>query len=112
MPEILKRESAKRDVIAQWVWYAENASVELADRFLEAVEATAVLLAHQPTSGRLHSVTRQELRGIRRFPVTDGFEKHLLFYLPRPSGIELVRVIHGHRDLAAALGGMDEEGHG
>lgn len=40
---------------------------------------------------------------MRRFPVSDGFEKMLLFYFPMPDGIELVRVIHGNRDLERPL---------
>jgi hypothetical protein len=39
MAIIRKREAAKRDLIAQWVWYAENASIEVADNFLNAVSA-------------------------------------------------------------------------
>ena len=34
MGRVHKREAAKRDLVDQWVWYAENASVEIADRFL------------------------------------------------------------------------------
>jgi hypothetical protein len=36
---------------------------------------------------------------MRRFPVGDGFEKILLFYFPLKDGIDLVRVVHGSRDL-------------
>jgi len=43
---ILKREAAKRDLIAQWVWYAENIGIEVADRFLQAAEDTLRLLGH------------------------------------------------------------------
>jgi len=45
MARVLKREAAKRDLIAQWVWYAENASTEVADRFLRAVDSTLNLLS-------------------------------------------------------------------
>lgn len=45
MARVLKREAAKRDLIAQWVWYAETASIEIADRFLDAAESTLTLLA-------------------------------------------------------------------
>jgi plasmid stabilization system protein ParE len=40
MARVRKREAAKRDLIHQWVWYAENASIEVADRFLEAADST------------------------------------------------------------------------
>jgi hypothetical protein len=35
---------------------------------------------------------------MRRWPVK-GFEKILLFYFPLPDGLDLVRVVHGSRDL-------------
>ncbi|MBI4604738.1 MAG: type II toxin-antitoxin system RelE/ParE family toxin [Planctomycetes bacterium] len=33
-----------------------------------------------------------------------GFEQHLVFYRPVEDGIEVVRVLHGARDLRAILG--------
>jgi toxin ParE1/3/4 len=30
-----------------------------------------------------------------------GFRKYLVFYIPRSDGIEVVRVLHGARDLEA-----------
>ncbi len=38
------------------------------------------------------------LNGLRRFPVR-GFEKYLVFYLPREAGIDVIRVLHGARDI-------------
>src|SRR5678809_808062 len=103
MARVLKRESAKRDLIAQWLWYAENASVEVADRFLQAAEHTLRLLATQPESGRSVVVPKPELQGIRWFPVSDGFEKILLFYFPLQDGVDLVRVVHAKRNLSELL---------
>lgn len=99
MARALKREAAKRDLFEQWLWYAENASVEVADRFLRAAEKTLEPLARMPESGIPIFVRNPALQGIRRFPVTDEFEKILLFYFPLPDGVDLVRVIHGNRDL-------------
>lgn len=103
MARVLKREAAIRDLITQWVWYAENASIEIADRFLGATQSTLSLLATQPESGSLVLVGKTELQGMRRAPVSDGFEKILLFYFPLPDGIDLVRVIHGSRELRSLL---------
>jgi hypothetical protein len=33
MARAVKREAAKRDLTDQWIWYAENANIETADRF-------------------------------------------------------------------------------
>ncbi len=103
MATIRKRESAKRDLIAQWVWYAENADIDTADRFLGAADSTASMPASQPEAGYRFFVRRPELQGMRRFPVSDGFEKILIFYFPLKDGIELVRVAHGNRDLERLL---------
>ena len=51
MARILKREAAKRDLIVQWVWYAENANIEIADRFLLAADRALSLIAKQPEIG-------------------------------------------------------------
>ena len=48
MARVLKREAAKRDLTSQWVWHADNGGMEVADRFLTAVEKTLKLLATQP----------------------------------------------------------------
>ena len=61
------------------------------------------MLAGQPEAGYRFFVRRPELQGMRRFPVSDGFEKILLFYFPLVDGIELVRVVHGNRDLERLL---------
>lgn len=99
MARIRKRESAKRDLIAQWVWYAENAGIETADRFLAAADSTATMLASQPEGGYRVFLTKPELKGMRRFHVTDGFEALHLFYFPLEDGIDLIRVVHGSQDL-------------
>jgi len=39
---------------------------------------------------------------LRRWPVK-GFENWLIFYLPTDEGIDVVRVIHGARNIAALL---------
>jgi plasmid stabilization system protein ParE len=91
MARILKRESSKRDLIAQWLWYAENVSIDVADRFLHAADATLAVLARQPEIGLAIMTTKAELQGIRRFPISEGFEKILLFYFPLHDGVELVR---------------------
>ena len=103
MAHVLKREAAKRDLVAQWVWYSEMASIEIADRFLHAVDSTLTLLATQPESGVPFFVSKIGLQGMRRMPVSDGFEKILLFYFPLADGVDLVRVVHGSRELTSLL---------
>jgi toxin ParE1/3/4 len=49
-----------------------------------------------------------QLPDLRFFPVTK-FPNHLLFYRPLDDGIELVRVLHGARDIAMLLVLEEEE---
>jgi toxin ParE1/3/4 len=100
---VRKREVAKRDLIAQWIWYAENASVETADRFLHAAEETVAMLSLQPEAGYRIFVRRPELQGRRRFPLPGTFGKILLFYFPIRDGIEIVRVVDGDRNVERLL---------
>lgn len=46
------------------------------------------------------------LWGLRRVPIT-GFGNYLIFYRPIEGGIEVVRVIHGARDLPSVLAEPD-----
>lgn len=103
MGRVLRREAAKRDLMQQWVWYAENASFEVADRFLKAADDTLNLLSFQPDLGTAFPVRKPELQNMRRFPVSDGFGKILLFYFPMRDGVDLVRVMHASRDLERIL---------
>ncbi|MCC6590613.1 MAG: type II toxin-antitoxin system RelE/ParE family toxin [Bryobacterales bacterium] len=100
MARVLKRPAASRDIIALWVWYAENAPPELADRFMSETESALQTLATQPKSGWpvrfAHAVT-SELRAAR---VSSSFRKILLVYCPLTDGIELIRVVHGNRELS------------
>jgi toxin ParE1/3/4 len=94
---IRKRESAQRDLTEQFVWYAENAGIDVAERFLSAADATLKQLSRTPRIGALIHPRNQELAGLRRWPV-EGFERILLFYIPQSESIDLVRVLHSKRN--------------
>lgn len=48
MPFVTKRELAKADLIEHYVYLAENASIDVADRFLDSADASFTALARQP----------------------------------------------------------------
>jgi toxin ParE1/3/4 len=60
-----------------------------------------------PGLGTRWASDRPRLAELRFFPVT-GFPNHLLFYRPLENGLELVRVLHGARDIASLLEAEDE----
>jgi len=73
-----------------------------ADRFMDACEATFQFVADWPQTGSFYPTNNSRLSGLRVFRVK-GFPNHLVFYLEHRNGIDIVRVVHGARDLDVAL---------
>jgi toxin ParE1/3/4 len=80
--------------------YLAEASVDLALRFLDLAHRTFALLATQPNMGRRCRLRHPRLEGLRVFRVR-GFEDLLILYRPQPQGVEVLRVVHGSRNLEA-----------
>ena len=106
MPAISKREAAKRDLVEHFVYLAENASIDVAERFLSKAEESFNDLAHQPLMGAPLTLKHPDLANIRKWRVK-GFDNHLVFYEPRPNGVSIVRVLHAASDWWGLLG-MEE----
>ena len=51
MPTVTKREAARRDLVEHFVYLAENAGLDVAERFLAHAEASFNDLARQPLIG-------------------------------------------------------------
>ena len=79
------------------------ADSEVAERFLDEVEATLEQLANLPLIGSPLQFTNPLLGGLRPWPVK-SFEKHLIFFRPLPDGIEAIRVLHSSRDIERTFG--------
>lgn len=103
MPVVTKRATAKRDLIEHFVYLAENASVDVADRFLANAEATFSVLSQQPSLGVPLTLRHPNLTGLRKWPVT-GFDSYLIFYFPSPDGVSIVRVLHSAQNWWKLLG--------
>jgi toxin ParE1/3/4 len=91
--------AADRDVEEQFDYLAER-SLETAVRFLRAVDATCDALGRMPELGERQSFGRERLLVLRAWQVR-GFENYVVFYRPIQNGIEVVRVLHAARDIAA-----------
>ena len=69
-------------------------SVKAADAWLGRIEATFDMLAETPLAGR----ARNDLAmNVRSFPV----RSYVIFYIPVPDGIEVIRVMNGRQDIDA-----------
>ena len=87
---------ARADLFAIDSYLAERnplAAERLIERLLHAMQT----LARMPAMGR--SCADLGLPSVRRFVV----EQHHIFYAPAASGIRVVRVIHGRRDVQAEV---------
>ena len=89
---------ARRDLLEQFIYFVEHAGADWAERYIAAVDRTSLQLTQHPHLGRPYDCGIERLRGLRRFAVT-GFDKYLIFYIPRENGIDLIRVLHGARDI-------------
>ncbi len=98
----LLRPKADQDLDVQAHYYAIEASVEVGHTFLTAAHKTFALLATQPHMGWRSRLRNPSLSSLRVFRVM-GFEKILVLYRPLPDGVEILRVIHGSRNLQALL---------
>ena len=103
MPLITKRATAQRDLIAHYVYLAENANGEIADRFLANAEATFSALCQRPFIGAPLTLRHPDLAGMRKWRTTD-FDNFLIFYVPRSDGVSIVRVLHAAQDWRTLLG--------
>ena len=106
MPAVTQREAARRDLVEHFVYLAEEAGLEVADRFLAHAEASFNDLAQQPRMGAPLTLKHPALANIRKWRVK-GFDNHLVFYEPRPDGVSIVRVLHAASDWWQLLGYVD-----
>ena len=96
-----RKPQAKRDLIEHFAYIGQN-NLDAANRFLVAVEEALAKLERLPGMGRVRAFRRQELQGIRSW-VVRGFENYIIFYREVEGGIEVLRVLHGARDIDRVL---------
>lgn len=98
----LIRPKADRDLEDQAYYLSTKASPTLGHRFLAAAHETFAFLSSHPGIGWNARLKYPDLQSLRVFGVL-GFKKMLVFYRPSSEGIEILRVIHGSRNLTALL---------
>ena len=74
-----------------------------AKRFFDAFEKLAKRLADFPELGAIYESDDMVFEGLRVFSVP-RFRKYLVFYRVEDDVIDIVRIIHGARDLPGILG--------
>jgi toxin ParE1/3/4 len=96
------RPKADQDLDDQAYYLATQVNPEVGHKFLLAAHETFSLLATQPEMGWNCRLKDPGVGSFRVFRVA-GFERVLVLYRPRPHGVEILRVVHGSRNLQAFL---------
>jgi toxin ParE1/3/4 len=93
LPIIFSAE-ADEDLIQIWGYLAREASQQVADRQLHDIDRVCSRLKAWPLSGR----TRDELLPSMRSALAAPY---IVFYRVAKDTIEIIRVLHGRRDIAS-----------
>ncbi len=95
MPIIVKSPKAKSDLVEIWDYIADDSEIR-ADAFIQTIDKKFHILLDDPLLG----IARNEVEtGLRSFPVG----RYVIFYRRISEGIEIIRVLHGARDLNIIL---------
>jgi toxin ParE1/3/4 len=91
MPTVVVRPRALDDLAEIWAYIAEN-SPDRADAFVDLVNSKFQALSRRPGLGRRRPELAPNIRSL-----TVG--RYVMFYQLLFRGIEVVRVLHGSRDI-------------
>jgi toxin ParE1/3/4 len=98
---LVLRERARRDVDEATDFYLAEAGEAVALRFIDALQTTLGALSRRPAAGSPRHAQELDLPGLRsrvlgRFP-------YVIFYVERDRDVDVWRVLHAKRDIAARL---------
>jgi toxin ParE1/3/4 len=97
---ILTQADADVDGIA--IFIAKD-STERASKFYDAVALTYKKIVEHPGRWPVYGFAKRSLKDLRKHTVV-GFSDYLVFYRVDADMVEIVRVVHGARDLPALFG--------
>jgi toxin ParE1/3/4 len=87
---------ARADLSEIWDYYAGRAGRHLADKIVREISDASRLVEDHPLAGRARDEVRPGLRSITARP-------YVIFYRMRDDLSEIVRILHGRRDLDEIL---------
>jgi len=91
MARLILSRRAKVDLLQIWVYLAERASLETADRIIRFLYDRCDFLANNPGLGQLQPQLGDAVR-------TFSAKSYMIFFERHPDGINVLRVVHGSRD--------------
>lgn len=100
--EIRKKPQAERDIEECFVFIGEE-NLDVAVHFLVAVEDSIELLRKNPFLGNIREFQNSRISNIR-MTLVKGFHNYQIYYTVGKEVVEIVRVLHGSRDLSDIFG--------
>lgn len=95
MARITRRPQAEADILEIWDYIAEDSMAE-ADRWVDRLDEKLALWATQPLMGRIRGELLPDLRSF-------AFGRYVVFFQALSDGLDVVRVLHGARDIDASF---------
>ena len=89
-------EDAERDLDEIFVYWANRASLETADRVVDRITERFWLLGEHPDAGK---PARDIAAGVKCFPAG----KYLIYYRKTRRGTDILHIFHGARDQRSAF---------
>ncbi len=101
MAQHIYRSPQSRDDILDYYLHLAEDNTAIAEAFIVAVDERLDALLDQPKMGVELTFRPSELHGMRMFRVSAQFDRYFVFYKPVSDGIQVVRVLHRARHIAA-----------
>lgn len=98
---VVPRSVARRDMREATIHYSRTAGETVAAGFVAALQSTLIALADQPGAGSPRFGLMLNRPGLRSWPLARY--PYLVFYREFEDRIEVLRVLHGRRDIASLL---------
>ena len=105
--QVIVRNRATQDIRQQANYILVNGNRELGEKFLEFAECAFAQLAITPNMGKVEKSLTQ-MGTIRQRRIKNN-KYYLIFYKVQEEQVEVLRVLHGARDLEDLLPFLDEE---
>ncbi len=101
MPAVKLSKAAEQDLMDIWLFIAKD-NPTAADSVLDFISAEFQALAETPTLGRVRNDLWPDALC---FPIyeSDWRMRYVAFYRRIPEGIEIARVIEGHRNISRVI---------
>ncbi|MGK7927323.1 MAG: type II toxin-antitoxin system RelE/ParE family toxin [Spirulina sp.] len=102
MPKkIFIRPRASQDIDEHFEYIARH-DFEVALKFFDSTRQTFARLATMSGMGSIYPIQNPLLVGLRKWPIKD-FENYLIFYLFDDETLDIVRILHGARNIETIL---------